>query len=223
MKKIIILLLALLMSACSALKLAETLSSMQTEPTASETTVADTQVTEVTEAPTTKETEPVIETPKTETTEPTAIERPEQSPVPDTTTETMVETPIAPIKAETTTEPPTMPKTPAETVKEDKPTELPETVETPPESVTESPKAEFDVNYWISFAKSYALQIGLEIDETAVDCWDNPTTANADCIYLERDLTHRLDRYKRDDDITAVNIWAESLGNGNYLIYIAYA
>ena len=221
MKKIIILLLALLMSACSAVKPAETLSSMQTEPT--ETTVADTQVTEVTEAPTTKETEPVIETPKTETTEPTAIERPEQSPVPDTTTETMVETPIAPIKTETTTEPPTMPKAHAETVKEDKPTEIPETVETPPGSVTEPPKAEFDVNYWINFARSYALQIGLEIDPTAVDCWDNPTTANADCIYLERDLTHRLDRYKRDDDITAVNIWAESLGNGNYLIYIAYA
>ena len=221
MKKIIILLLALLMSACSAVKPAETLSSMQTEPT--ETTVADTQVTEVTEAPTTKETEPVIETPKTETTEPTAIERPEQSPVPDTTTETMVETPIAPIKTETTTEPPTMPKTHAETVKEDKPTEIPETVETPPGSVTEPPKAEFDVNYWISFARFYALQIGLEIDPTAADCWDNPTTANADCIYLERDLTHRLDRYNRDDDITAVNIWAESLGNENYLIYIAYA
>ena len=34
MKKIIILLLALLMSACSAVKSAETLSSMQTEPTA---------------------------------------------------------------------------------------------------------------------------------------------------------------------------------------------
>ena len=116
-----------------------------------------------------------------------------------------------------------MPKTPAETVKEDKPTELPETVETPPESVTEPPKAEFDVNYWISFARSYAHQIGLEIDPTAVDCWDNPMTANADCIYLERELTHRLDRYNRDDDITAVNIWAESLGNGNYLIYIAYA
>lgn len=221
MKKIIILLLALLMSACSAVKPSETLSSMQTEPT--ETTVADTQVTEVTEAPTTKETEPVIETPKTETTEPTATERPEQSPVLDTTTETMVETPIAPIKTETTTEPPTMPKAHAETVKEDKPTEIPETVETPPESVTEPPKAEFDVNYWISFARFYALQIGLEIDPTAVDCWDNPTTANADCIYLERDLTHRLDRYNRDDDITAVNIWAESLGNENYLIYIAYA
>lgn len=112
---------------------------------------------------------------------------------------------------------------PVETVEEDKPTELSETVETPPESVTEPPKVEFDINYWISFARSYALQIGLEIDPTAVDCWDNPTTANADCIYLERDLTHRLDRYNRDDDITAVNIWAESLVNGKYLIYIAYA
>ena len=222
MKKIIILLLTLLMSACSAVKSAETLSSIQTEPTA-ETTVTETTAPEETTESIPKETEPVIETPKTETTEPTAIEHPEQSPVPDTTTETMVETPIAPIKAETTTEPPTMPKTPAETVKEDKPTELPETVETPPESATEPLKAEFDVNYWISFARSYALQIGLEIDPTAVDCWDNPTTANADCIYLERDLTHRLDRYNRDDNITAVNIWAESLGNGNYLIYIAYA
>ena len=118
---------------------------------------------------------------------------------------------------ETTAEPPTTPQMPVETV------EIPETVETPPKSVTEPPKAEFDVNYWISFARSYAHQIGLEIDETAVDCWDNPTTANADCIYLGRDLTHRLDRYNRDDDITAVNIWAESLGNENYLIYIAYA
>ena len=129
-----------------------------------------------------------------------------------------MEEPVEAVETETTT-----PEPSAETVKEEKPAEIAETVETPPESVTEPPKAEFDVNYWISFAKSYALQIGLEIDETAVDCWDNPTTANADCIYLERDLTHRLNRYAGDDDITAVNIWAESLGNGNYLIYIAYA
>ena len=216
MKKIIILLLALLMSACSAVKPAETLSSMQTEPTA-ETTVTETATPEETTESIPKETEPVIETPKTET---TVSELPEQKPVLDTTTETIAEAPIAPIKTETTTEPP---ETPAEAVEAEKPTEIPETVETPPESVTEPPKAEFDVNYWISFATTYALRIGLEIDPTAVDCWDNPTTANADCIYLERDLTHRLDRYKRDDDITAVNIWAESLGNGNYLIYIAYA
>ena len=203
MKKIIILLLVLLMSACSAVKPSETLSSMQTEPTA-ETTIAEMAVTGETTEPISKKTEPVIEIPKTETTAPSTTEPPEQKPVTDTTTETISEAPIAPIKTETTTE-------------------LPETVVTPSESVTEPPKAEFDVNYWISFARSYALQIGLEIDETAAGCWDNPTTANTDCIYLERDLTHRLDRYNRDDDITAVNIWAESLGNENYLIYIAYA
>lgn len=206
MKKIIILLLALLMSACSAVKSAETLSSMQTEPTA-ETTVAETVAPEETTESIPKETETVIETPKEEPPAPLIIEQPEQKSTPEITTETI-------------TEPP---ETPIETVKEEEPTKLSETVETPSESVTEPPKAEFDVNYWVNFAKAYALQIGLEIDETAMDCWDNPTTANADCIYLERDLTHRLDRYNRDDDITAVNIWAESLGNGNYLIYIAYA
>ena len=222
MKKIIILLLVLLMSACSAVKPAETLSSMQTEPTA-ETTVAETAAPEETTEPTPKETEPVIETPKAGTTAPYIDECSEQKPAPETTAVTIVQAPIEPIKAETTTELLTTQEMPVETVEEDKPTELSETVETPPESVTEPPKVEFDINYWISFARSYALQIGLEIDPTAVDCWDNPTTANADCIYLERDLTHRLDRYNRDDDITAVNIWAESLVNGNYLIYIAYA
>ena len=213
MKKIIILLLALLMSACAAVKPAENLSSMQTEPP-TETSVTKTASPQKTAETAPKETETVIETPKEEPSAPIIIERPEQNATSEITTETITET---------TTEPTVTPKTPAETFKENRPTELPETVETPSESVTEPPKAEFDVNYWISFARSYALQIGLEIDPTAVDCWDNPTTANADCIYLERDLTHRLDRYNRDDDITAVNIWAESLGNENYLIYIAYA
>lgn len=213
MKKIIILLLALLMSACSAVKPSETLSSMQTEPT-EKTTVAETTAPEETTEPIPKETETVIEAQKEEPPAPINIERPEQNATSEITTETITET---------TTEQPKAQKTPVETIEEDKATEISETVETPPENVTEPPKAEFDVNYWIGFARSYALQIGLEIDPTAVDCWDNPTTANADCIYLERDLTHRLDHYNRDDDITAVNIWAESLGNGNYLIYIAYA
>ena len=191
MKKIIILLLALLMSACSAAKPAETLSSIQTESVVSETTVAETVVPEETTEPIQKETEAVIEAPKEDPTAPSDDERPEQKSVPETSTVTIAETPIESISKETTAE---LPTTPVKTVKEEKPAEIPETVETPSESVTELPKAEFDVNYWISFARSYALQIGLEIDPTAVDCWDNPTTANADCIYLERDLTHRLDR-----------------------------
>ena len=220
MKKIIILLLALLMSACSAVKPAETLSSMQTEPTVSETTVAETVVPEKTTETISKDTETVIETPKEEPTAPPVVERPEQRPAPETTTVTIPEAPVEPVKTETITK---TSKTPAETVKEEKTKEIPETIEAPPKSDIEPPKAEFDVNYWISFAKSYALQIGLEIDPTAVDCWDNPTTANTDCIYLERDLKSRLNRYASDEDISAVNIWSESLGNGNYLIYIAYA
>ena len=223
MKKIIILLLALLMSACAAVKLSETLSSMQTEPTVSETTVAETAVPEeTTEFPQTG-TETVIETPKEETTAPSIDEQPEQKSTPGATTATTEEIPIEPATIETTTESQATPITPAKTVKAEEVTEVPEAAGTPSESVTEPSKAEFDVNYWIRFARAYALQIGLEIDETAVDCWDNPTTADADCIYLERDLMHRLDRYANDEDITAVNIWAESLGNGNYLIYIAYA
>lgn len=110
MKKIIILLLALLMSACSAVKPAETLSSMQTEPT--ETTVAETAAPEETTEPTPKETEPVIETPKAGTTAPYIDECSEQKPAPETTAVTIVQAPIEPINTETTAEPPATPKPP---------------------------------------------------------------------------------------------------------------
>lgn len=223
MKKVIILFFVILLCGCSAEKPAKTMSSMQTEPMVSETTVAETAVPEETTESISEKTETVIEIPKEETIAPSIDENPKHKPTPETTTVTTEKTTVEPVKTETTTVLLTPPKMPIETSQQDKPKEIPKTIKTPSESVTEPPKAEFDVNYWIDFARSYALQIGLVIDETAVDCWDNPTTANADCIYLERDLTHRLDRYNRDDDITAVNIWAESLGNGNYLIYIAYA
>lgn len=143
MKKIIILLLTLLMSACSVVKPSETLSSMQTEPTA-ETTVAETAAPEETTEPTPKETEPVIETPKAGTTAPYIDECSEQKPAPETTAVTIVQAPIEPINTETTAEPPATPKPPAEAVEKEEPTELPESVETPPESVTEPPKTEFD-------------------------------------------------------------------------------
>ena len=92
--------------------------------------------------------------------------------------------------------------------------------ETEPE--TDSEPA-FDIDYWISYARSTATGLGLEFDSSAVDCWDDPITANPDCIYLERDITARLSRYARDEDITAVWIWYESVGTNKYLIYIGYA
>lgn len=85
------------------------------------------------------------------------------------------------------------------------------------------PTEPFDIGVWVSFAQSYAQSIGLNLDSAAVDCWDNPITAGTHCIYLERDICSRLDRYNRDDDITDVWIWAVEIGNGCYDLYIGYA
>lgn len=90
------------------------------------------------------------------------------------------------------------------------------------EEATE-PTKPFDIGIWVSFAQSYAQSIGLNLDSAAVDCWDNPITAGAHCVYLERDICGRLDRYSRNDDITDVWIWAVEIGNGCYDLYIGYA
>ena len=82
---------------------------------------------------------------------------------------------------------------------------------------------EFDINYWITFAKEYAVSVGLTLDSEVVSCWDNPIGASTHCIYLERDIKSRLNRYVKDEDITDVWIWAEPAGNDCYDIYIGYA
>lgn len=98
--------------------------------------------------------------------------------------------------------------------------------ETPPsvtEKPTEPPVQKFDIDYWINYAKRYAQNVGLHLDSTATDCWDNPIPANAQCKYLERDIQNRLNRYARDDGITSVWIWAEKIADNSYEIYIGYA
>ena len=119
-----------------------------------------------------------------------------------------------------TTQPSTEQTKPTEDPKpESKPEPEPETQE--PET-TEPPKA-FDIGYWVGYAKNYAQSKGLVLDAAAVDCWDNPIRAGSHCIYLERDIQSRLNRYANDEDITDVWIWAESVGNDCYDIYIGYA
>ena len=98
--------------------------------------------------------------------------------------------------------------------------------ETPPsvtEKPTEPPVQKFDIDYWINYAKRYAQNVGLHLDSTATDCWDNPIPANAQCKYLERDIQNRLNRYAKDSDITSVWIWAEKVADNSYEIYIGYA
>ena len=106
----------------------------------------------------------------------------------------------------------------------------------PPEEPTETqpqeskpPVAEeptepiFDIQTWIDYANAYAESVGLRLESSAVDCWDNPIDAAADRIYLERDIQSRLNRYARDEDITDVWIWAEARSDGKYDLYIGYA
>lgn len=125
---------------------------------------------------------------------------------------------------------PTTPQTP-EVVNPPKPSEPIDTdsgeseTETPPILPVETEPAEpdFDIAYWIGYAKDYAVGIGLELDETAVDCWDNPITANAKCKNLEADIVSRLNRYKNIEGFSYVWIWAEKVSDTEYELYIGYA
>lgn len=87
---------------------------------------------------------------------------------------------------------------------------------------TEEVKPSFDVNYYVNYAKSYAQSIGLELDSTATDCWDNPITANAKRTGIKDDIQSRMNRYKNVEGFTAVCVWAEKVSDTEYEIYIGY-
>ena len=82
---------------------------------------------------------------------------------------------------------------------------------------------EFDISYWISYAQKYAQSIGLTLDGTATECWDNPISANADNKNIGADIESRLNRYKNVDGFTSVWIWAEKVSDTQYELYIGYA
>lgn len=81
----------------------------------------------------------------------------------------------------------------------------------------------FDISYWISYAQNYAQSIGLTLDETAIECWDNPIYVNASSKNIVADIESRLNRYKNVDGFTSVWIWAEKISDTQYELYIGYA
>ena len=109
-------------------------------------------------------------------------------------------------------QPQSKPETP--TVKE----EVKPTQSKPKEEV----KPSFDVNSSVNYAKSYAQTIGLKLDSTATDCWDNPITANAKRTGIRDDIQNRLNRYENVEGFTAVWVWAEKVSDTEYEIYIGY-
>lgn len=99
-----------------------------------------------------------------------------------------------------------------------------ESTEIATENAAEEPaEPEFDIQTWIDYAKAYAESVGLQPESSAVDCWDTPIDADADCIYLERDICSRLNRYAADETITDIWVWCEAVGTNSYLLYIGYA
>ena len=117
-------------------------------------------------------------------------------------------------------QPPVLPEKTEET---ESPTEEPSVPAITEPEPTPEPEPAFDIEHWISYAKSTAVSLGLTLDSSATDCWDNPITADQGCIYLERDINSRLKRYAEDESITDICIWYECIGTGSYLIYIGYA
>lgn len=122
--------------------------------------------------------------------------------------------------SEETKQPPVLPEEPVET---ENPTEEPSVPAITEPEPTPEPEPVFDIDYWISYAKSTAVSLGLTLENSATDCWDNPITAESTCIYLERDINSHLKRYAEDKSITDVWIWYECVGTDKYLIYIGYA
>lgn len=113
--------------------------------------------------------------------------------------------------------------TPAPTPEPPAPTPAPPVATLEPVQPTPEPVPSFDIGYWIGYAQSYAQGLGLRLESSAVDCWDNPIGAGPHSTCLERDISSRLNRYANDPDITDVWIWYESTGNDCYNIYIGYA
>ena len=103
---------------------------------------------------------------------------------------------------------------------EEPPQSEPPQESTPPE---EPAVPDFNIQTWIDYAKTYAVSVGLRLEISAVDCWDNPITAGPHSLYLERDIESRLNRYSKDENITDVWIWAEKRPDGSYDLYIGYA
>ena len=113
--------------------------------------------------------------------------------------------------------------TPAPTPEPPAPTPEPPASTPAPVEPTPEPVPSFDIGYWIGYAQNCAQGLGLRLESSAVDCWDNPIGAGPHSTCLERDINSRMNRYANDPDITDVWVWYESTGNDCYNIYIGYA
>ena len=126
----------------------------------------------------------------------TFLEETTHSPAAETSTEKVSKEPIFSQTTTVNTEPKQDTHTQTEPPKSEK--SEPEITTNTVSEVTTSIEQieEFDINYWISYAQNYAQSIGLTLDETATECWDNPISANANIKNIGADIESRLNRYE---------------------------
>lgn len=79
----------------------------------------------------------------------------------------------------------------------------------------------FNMDYWLAYAKDYAVGIGLRLDENATDSWDTPIRCSSKtedilAAYIQDDLSY----YKNEEGCMAVWIWAEQVGDRQYELFI---
>lgn len=214
-QKIAVFLLCLLLCGCTAVQ-DETRAPERKAENQSEVAAAP-LVSKLSEIPTTHEPRHTNPTPEatelqaeTEQQTPGELAAPTQPPTPTKNPQSTQPSSTLPSTAEPTEPAPT----------EHVPTTGPTETESPTEPPTEPP---FDIDTWVSFAREYAVGLGLVLDSSATSCWDNPILASAQSRYLERDLKGVLEDYASAPDITQVWIWSELRPDGRYDIYIGYA
>ena len=130
----------------------------------------------------------------------------------ETKTETKTE-----VKAETKTDAAKSEKTTETKVTEKKANPAPTT-----EKKTEPAAPAFEIDYWVSYAKNYAKSIGLTLDAGTSGTWDTPIHANSKTTDVLADyIRDDINYYKDEEDCTAVWVWAEQIGNGQYELFIS--
>ena len=203
----VLVLLALSLSGCANVDRSEV-----SAPSSQETVMAEPAQSTVPQEQATVSVSGSTEVPAEITAEPEPVET-----KPEVSTPAKEETPpTVSSPTETTTPKASEPEPPEE------PTETQPQESKPPDE-EEPIEPAFDIQTWIDYAKAYAESVGLRLESSAVDCWDNPIDAAADRIYLEWDICSRLNRYAADETITDVWVWYEAVGANSYLIYIGYA
>ena len=203
----VLVLLALSLSGCANVDRSEV-----SAPSSQETVMAEPAQSTVPQEQATVSVSGSTEVPAEITAEPEPVET-----KPEVSTPAKEETPPTVSSPTETTQPKASEPEPSEEPAETQPQE-PE-----PPAAEELTEPAFDIQTWIDYAKAYAESVGLRLESSAVDCWDNPIDAAADRIYLERDICSRLNRYAADETITDVWVWYEAVGANSYLIYIGYA